>query len=152
MGHLLEADVIGEVGDHGHVAEGGAPGTGTVERGRQLAKRPGQVDAIRRRLDRHAAAASQPGRRRPSAIGLRATSGMEAMQATERLGLEPIDRPPDVDHVLTQRVCGEPVDGFTDKRIDRLLQTASRIRDGERFHAHILPNICSSPHGVYLNP
>ncbi len=32
--HLLHADVVGKVGDHGHVAEGGAPGPGAVEGGR----------------------------------------------------------------------------------------------------------------------
>ena len=43
---LRHADILGEVGDHGHVAEGGAPGTSAVERGRQLSQGPGQVDAV----------------------------------------------------------------------------------------------------------
>ena len=59
---------------------------------------------------------------------------MEAMQATDELGFEPIDRPPDVNQVRTQGVRRDTVDGLVDERVDSILQTVSRLRDRERFH------------------
>ena len=72
---------------------------------------------------------------------------MEAMQATDELGFEPIDRPPDIDQVRTQGVRRDTVDGLVDERIDSILNTVSRIRHRERFHAPIVPNTCSPRHG-----
>ena len=76
---------------------------------------------------------------------------MKAVQATEALGFEAIDGPPDVDHVLAQCVGGEGVDGLVDQRIDGLVQTVSHRRYGERFHTqycikhlfvHSTDNVC----------
>jgi hypothetical protein len=72
---------------------------------------------------------------------------MEAMQATDELGLEPIDGPPNVDQVRAQGVCRELVDGLADECIDSVIDTVSRIRYGEGFHWHIVPNTCSLQHG-----
>ncbi|MGA7989368.1 MAG: hypothetical protein WCB51_13330, partial [Candidatus Dormiibacterota bacterium] len=59
---------------------------------------------------------------------------IEAPQAAETLGLEPIDLAPDVDHVGAERVRREPFDGLVNQRIDRRMHGVFRIRDGERFH------------------
>ena len=131
------------MGDHGHVAEGGATGTGAVERGRQLAQRPRQVDAIGGRLPGHAAVRSQPGHGAHPAIGLRAVSAVKAVHAADELCFEAIDRAPDVDQILGQSVRRDSVDGLVDECIDGVMHTVARIRDGERFHCHIVPNICS---------
>ena len=72
---------------------------------------------------------------------------IEAVQAAEELGFEPIDRPPDVDQILAQGVGRDTIDGLVDECIDSLLHTASRLRDRERFHSYIVPNTCSSRHG-----
>ena len=37
---------------------------------------------------------------------------IEAVQAPEELGFEPIDRPPDVDQILAERVGRELIDGL----------------------------------------
>jgi hypothetical protein len=134
------------VADHGHVAEGGAPDTGTVQGRRELAEDARQVDAIGGRLHGHPTA-SQPGHRGPAALGLRAVVGVKAIQATDQLCFEAIDRPVEVDHVVAQFMCRESVDRLTDECIDSLIQTLPHIGDGERFHAHILPNLCSPSYG-----
>jgi hypothetical protein len=59
---------------------------------------------------------------------------MKAVQTPDALGLEPIDRPADLDQVLAQGVCREAVERLTDECIDRLTQTVSGTRYGERFH------------------
>ena len=138
--------VLGEVGDHGHVAEGGASRTGAVEGSRELAEGSRQVDAIGGCLHGHAAA-SQPGDRGAPALGLRAVNSVEAMQATEQLCFESIDGPVDVDDVRAQLACGNTFDGLVDECIDNVMQPLSNIGDGAGFHAHILPNICSPLHG-----
>ena len=77
---------------------------------------------------------------------------IKAVQAADELGFEPIDRPPDVDQVLGQSVCRDPVDELVDECIDSLIDTVSRIRHRERFHEYIVPNICSSGHGPMWLP
>jgi hypothetical protein len=72
---------------------------------------------------------------------------MKAVQTTEALGFEPIDLPPHVDDVRAQLECRDPVDGLVDECVDSVMQTGPRVRDRERFHGHILPNICSPPYG-----
>jgi len=141
--HLLNPDIVGEVGDHGHVAERGATGAGAVERGRQLAERPGQVHAVGRRLGCHAAAMSQPGHRGHPAVGLGSVRPMKAVQAADELGFEPVDRPPDVDQIRTQGVGRDLVDGLVDEGIDSVIETVACMRHRERFHRHSVPNICS---------
>src|SRR6202035_1103380 len=41
----------------------------------------------------------------------------------------------------------EPLDGLVDECVDSLIQTVSRLRDRERFHAPIVPNTCSPLRG-----
>ncbi len=89
--HLLDADILGEVGDHGHVAERGATGTSAVEGGRQLAQGPGQVDAVGGGLRGHAAGGSQPGHRAHATVGQRSVSAIKAVEAADALGFETID-------------------------------------------------------------
>ncbi len=60
---------------------------------------------------------------------------IKGVQTPEALGLEPIDRAPDVDHVRTQRVRRAPVDRLLDEGIDRAREAVTRIRDCERFHS-----------------
>ena len=91
--HLLHADVLGEVGDHGHVGERGATGPGAVQRGRQLAQGPRQVHAVGGRLHGHAAARAQPGHRAHPAVGRGSMGTIEAVQAAHELRLEPIASP-----------------------------------------------------------
>ena len=142
-GHLRHPDVLGEVGDHGDVAEGGATGTGAVERGRELAQGPGQVDAVGGRLHGHAAAGSHPRHRAHPAGGDRSVRAIKAVQAPEELGFEPIDGAPEVDQILAQRVRRELIDGLVNQPIDGVIETLARIRDREGFHSRIIPNICS---------
>jgi hypothetical protein len=59
---------------------------------------------------------------------------MKAVQATDELCFESIDRPPDIDQVRAQGACREIVDGLVDECIDSLIHTVSRIRYRERFH------------------
>ena len=73
---------------------------------------------------------------------------IEAVQATEELGLETIARPLDVDEIFTERVGRDVVDELIDERIDNVMQPFANVRHGEGFHAHILPNICSPPYGI----
>jgi hypothetical protein len=72
---------------------------------------------------------------------------IKAVQAAEELCFEPIDGSPDVDQVIGQRVGRDRVDGLVDECIDSVLHTVARVRDRERFHGNIVPNICSSQHG-----
>ena len=104
------------------------------------------MDAIRGCLGGHAAAAPQPGHRRP-AFGQRAAIGMKAVDAPDPLSLEPIDGQADLDDVGTQLGGRDAVDQLADERIDVITHALSRIRRDERFHADILPNICSPPYG-----
>jgi hypothetical protein len=59
---------------------------------------------------------------------------IKASQAAQALGLEAIDQPPDVDHILAQRVRRQPLDGLGDEGISRLIETFLRSRYCERFH------------------
>ena len=144
--HLGHADILGEVGDHGHVGEGGAPGPGAVQRGRQLAERPRQVDAIGGRLHGHAAVRAQPGHRAHPAIGPGSMGAIKAVQAAHELRLEPIHVPPDVDEVRAESMGRGTIDGLVDERIDSVIETVARNRHGQRVHCHIVPNICSLWH------
>jgi hypothetical protein len=72
---------------------------------------------------------------------------IKAVKATEELGPETIGGPLDFDEIFAERVCRDVVDGLIDECINNLVETVSRIRNGERFHAHILPNIRSPPYG-----
>ena len=141
--HLLHADGSSEVSDHGDIGEGGPTRTRTVERGRHLAERPGQMDAIRRRFRSHPAGASQPGHRGAAAIGLCTAISMKAVQATQALSLQSIDREPDLDDVGAQFGRRDTVDGLIDECVSSVTQTRSRVRECVRCHAYILPNICS---------
>ena len=132
--HLLHPDVIGELGDHGHVAQRGATGTGAVERGRELAERARQPDAVRARVPGHGAVIAYPGRGAARPVRQRSVGAIEAVQATQKLGLEAIGSPTDGDEVVAQRLRREVVDGLADECIHGLSQTLSRIRYGERFH------------------
>ena len=93
---------------------------------RALSSVAGSSPRVRARWTRYAAAftvmraaTAQPGHRAHPAVGQRAVRAIKAVQAPEELGFEPIDRPPDVDQVLAQRVRREIVDGLVDERIDR---------------------------------
>ena len=145
--HLLHTDVIGELGDHGHVAQGGATGPGAVETGRQLAERARQPDAGRARLPGHGAVIAYPGRGAARPVRQCAVGAIEAVQATEELGLEAIGSPPEVDEILAQRLGREAVDGLADERIDCLGQTLSGIRYGERFHTEYYTKHLFATHG-----
>ena len=112
---LLDADIFREVGDHGHVGEGGATGTSAVQRRRQLAQGLGQVHAVHRRPGRHAAMGAHPGHRGAAAIGLRSALGVEAMQATDELCFKTIHGAPDVDQVLAEGLRRERIDGLVDE-------------------------------------
>ena len=68
---------------------------------------------------------------------------IKAVQAPEELCFESIDRSPDIDQILAQGVGRELIDGLVDQTIDGVTETVSRIRDCERFHGQIIPNICS---------
>ena len=59
---------------------------------------------------------------------------IKAVQAPEELGFEAIDRPPDVDQVLAERVGRELIDELVNQSIDGVIETVCRIRDRERFH------------------
>ncbi len=133
-GHLLDADLSGELGDHAHVAQGGAPGTGAVERGRELAEGAGQTDAGGARLPGQGAVIAHPGRGAARPVRQRTVGAIEAVKATQELGLEAIGSPPDGDQVVAQRVGREAVDGLADECIHGLGQPLSGIRYGERFH------------------
>ena len=98
---------------------------------------------IRRRLRGHPAGASQPGHRGAAAIGLGTAIRMKAVQATQALGLELIDREPDLDDVGAQFGGRDTVDGLIDECVGSLTQALLVSVNGVRFHAHILPNICS---------
>jgi hypothetical protein len=146
-GHLLDTDGSREVADHHYIGEGGATGASTVERGRHLAERPGQMHAICGRFRGQPAGASQPRHRGASAIGLRAAVDMKALQATQALCFESVDGKADIDNVGAQFGCREAVNRLTNECVDAITQALSGIRDGARFHAHILPNIRSPQHG-----
>jgi hypothetical protein len=92
------------------------------------------MHAVGRRLHRHAAVRSQPGHRAHPAVGQRSLSAMKAVQATDELCFESIDRPPDIDQVRAQGVCRETVDGLVDECIDSLIHTVSCMGYRERFH------------------
>jgi hypothetical protein len=72
---------------------------------------------------------------------------MKAVEATKALCLETIDRPRDVDQILAENLGRETIDGLTDECIDNVIEPLSNIGDHERFHVHIVPNICSSLYG-----
>src|SRR3984957_19839511 len=145
--HLLHADIAREVGDHRHVAEGGATRPGAVERGRHLAQGPCQVLAVGGSLSGHAAAMAQPGDRAQAAIVLPTPLVVKAVEAAQELSLEPIDRPPHVDHVLPEGERGEAVDGLTNECLDRLGEPPLRIRYCSRYHTKEYSNVCSTPYG-----
>jgi hypothetical protein len=56
-----------------------------------------------------------------------------------------IDREPDLDDVGAQLGRGDTVDRLIDECVDAIAEAPYYIRDDVRFHAHILPNICSPP-------
>jgi hypothetical protein len=68
---------------------------------------------------------------------------MEAMQATQAVCLELIDGETHLDDVSAQFRGRDTVDGLIDECVDTITKALSGIWDGARFHAHILPNICS---------
>jgi hypothetical protein len=144
--HLLHTDLVGELGDQGHVAERGAPGPNAVERGRQLAQPARQTHAVGARLPGHGAVIAQPGGCAATPIRQGSVGAIKTVEAAEEFGFEPIGSPPDADQIFAQRVGGQPVNGLVDECIDRLIDMVTGIRNGERFHDHILPNICSLPH------
>ncbi len=65
------------------------------------------------------------------------------MQATQAVGLESIDGETHLDDVGAQFGGRDTVDGLIHECVDSITEALSGIRDGARFHAHILPNICS---------
>ena len=69
---------------------------------------------------------------------------MKAVEATQALSLEAIDRQPDLDDVGAQLGGGDTVDELIDECVSSLAQAGSGVRECACFHAHILPNICSS--------
>ena len=83
------------------------------------------MDAVRGRLHGHAAAGSHPGHRAHPASGHRSMGAIEAVQAPEELGFEAIDRAPDVDQILAQRVRREVIDGLADQCVDGVIETVS---------------------------
>jgi hypothetical protein len=68
---------------------------------------------------------------------------MKAVEATQALSLKAIDREPDLDDVGAQLGRGDTVDRLIDECVDAIAEAPYYIRDDVRFHAHILPNICS---------
>jgi hypothetical protein len=66
------------------------------------------------------------------------------VQAADELSFESIDRATNVDQIGAQLVRRDSVDGLADECIDILTETLFDSRHRERFHAHILPNICST--------
>ncbi len=144
--HMLDADVLGEVGNLGHVAQGGTTCTGAVERCRKLAQRPCKVHAVGSGFSGHGAVIAHPGGGVHPAISKGSVGAIEAAQTTQALGFKAIDRPADVDHVRAECVRREPVDGLLDECINRRMHGVFRVRDRERFHAQIVPNTCSHAH------
>ncbi len=131
---LRHTDIAGEVTDHRHVAEGGATRPAAVKRGRHLTKGARQVRAIRGSLGGHPAAMAQPGHRGQATVVLPTPLVVKAVEAAQELRLEPIDRAPDVDQILTQGERGEAVDELADEGIDRLVEPALGARYCSRYH------------------
>jgi hypothetical protein len=97
-------------------------------------------------LPSHGAVITQPGRGAATPVGQRSVAAIEAVQAAERLGVDTIGNPLEVDQIIAECVSRETVERLIDVSIDGRVQRLSRIGDRERFHEHIVPNICSPPY------
>jgi hypothetical protein len=68
---------------------------------------------------------------------------VKAVEATQALSLQSIDSQSDLDDVGAQLGCGDTVDGLIHECVGSVAQAGSGVCECVRFHAHILPNICS---------